>query len=235
MHLFITLFVFIFSVSSNNFVLAQGELIKDPIIFEYNKKFLALGDSYTIGESVDEHESWPHLLQNALKEVGIHFEKPQIIAKTGWRTDELIHASQSAIGHNNYDLVSLLIGVNNQYQGHSLEVYQKEFEDLLNISITAASNDPHRVFVLSIPDYGHTPFSLDSLEEIKREINLFNDWNRTISEKYGVFYFDITEISRMVLDDITLVAQDNLHPSAKQYDLWVREILKNQMFIEQHS
>ncbi|MEQ9164975.1 MAG: SGNH/GDSL hydrolase family protein [Fulvivirga sp.] len=181
-------------------------------------KFLALGDSYTIGESVEEEGRWPNQLQKKLNALGVNIDKPMIIAKTGWRTDELSTAIESADLTNEFDLIGLLIGVNNQYQGKSVESYKPEFEKLLKRAIELANGDKNRVFVVSIPDYGFTPFGASKKDKISKALDDYNQANRKITEEHGVRYFYITDISRS--DDSGLVATDNLHPSAKQYGLW---------------
>ncbi len=189
--------------------------------------YLALGDSYTIGESVAEAERWPNQLAQKLK-----IPNPTIIATTGWRTDDLNGAIQSANLKNEYDLVSLLIGVNNQYQGKSAAQYEIEFEDLLKTAIQLAKGKSKNVFVVSIPDYGYTPFGKPKQEIITPRIDEFNQINKRIADKYQITYFNITGISRKGLDDPTLVAADGLHPSGKMYAQWVAVIsagLKNKL------
>jgi lysophospholipase L1-like esterase len=189
-------------------------------------KYLALGDSYTIGESVTESERWPVQLAEALRKKGRNIEAPKIIATTGWRTDNLGKAINIANLKPEYGLVSLLIGVNNQYQGKPIDQFRKEFEELLNISIRLAGGKKENVFVVSIPDYGFTPFGKPKQEKISKELDEYNNISKTIVEKYGVKYFYITDISRKGLDDASLVASDGLHPSGKQYKEWVDLILK---------
>jgi lysophospholipase L1-like esterase len=188
-----------------------------------NMRYLALGDSYTIGESVPESERWPVQLAAALAPGST----PAIIATTGWRTDDLMGAIQKAALQPPYDLVSLLIGVNNQYQGRSVEAYKPEFEGLLKKAIELTGGDRTKVFVVSIPDYGFTPFGKPKRQGITADIDLFNEANRTISSKFGVRYINITDISRRGFDDPALVASDGLHPSGKQYKLWVERILES--------
>ena len=187
--------------------------------------FLALGDSYTIGESVAEGQRWPVLLCKALSDKGYKCKSPVIIATTGWRTDELKHAIEKANLTRKFDLVSLLIGVNNQYQGKSVHTYETEFEELLMVAIDHAGGDKGKVFVLSIPDYGYTPFGKNKQAEISEAIDEFNAVNKKISEKHKVRYYNITDISRMGLDDPTLIADDGLHPSGKMYNLWVKRLV----------
>lgn len=187
--------------------------------------YLALGDSYTIGQSVEENESYPVQLGDSLSNSGYTIEEVRIIAKTGWTTDEL----QTAIDDTedlaeSYDLVSLLIGVNNQFRGRTTNTYTPEFEALLQQAINFAGGNKDRVFVLSIPDYAYTPFGNGSTQ-ISEGIDQYNVVNKNIAEGLGVAYFDITSISREGLDDTALVASDGLHPSGKQYTEWVKLIL----------
>ncbi len=193
---------------------------------KYSEKklnYLALGDSYTIGEGVKYENSFPIQLANDLIFDGIKIDSVNIIAKTGWTTNKLIDTlSKSYL--EKYDLVSLLIGVNNQFRGYQIDKYVLEFENLL-IRAIDYSNDKKNVFVLSIPDYGVTPFGKErGKEKIFREINSYNNINRKISEKYNVMYFDITEISRKAENDTSLLADDNLHPSKKMYKMWIDKL-----------
>lgn len=192
--------------------------------------YLALGDSYTIGESVSESGRWPNQLVLALSKKGIAVSQPRIIATTGWRTDQLKDAIVKADLNNKYDLVSLLIGVNNQYQGKPAEQYAIEFEDLLKTAIRLANGKAEHVFVVSIPDYGYTPFGLAKKETISKEIDEFNRINKQIAELYKVAYYNITDISRKGLEDPELVAEDKLHPSGKMYTLWVNRIMEKFIF-----
>lgn len=190
------------------------------------KKFLALGDSYTIGESVTPEGRWPHQLVAALNQQGFHFSLPDIIATTGWRTDQLKQAIEARKLEKNYDLVSLLIGVNNQYQGKSSNSYEPEFETLLQMAIAHAGGDASRVFVVSIPDYGFTPFGKAKQESISKALNEYNAIAERVAKKYKVAFVNITDISRKGFEDPELVAGDQLHPSAKMYTLWVERIAK---------
>ena len=195
-------------------------------------KFLALGDSYTIGESVDEKERWPVQLVDSMATREIEFTPPQIIAKTGWRTDELAGAIAEQQPLEDFDLVSLLIGVNNQYQGKSVESYKPEFEALLNTAIKHAGGDTSRVIIVSIPDYGFTPFGQSNQAKISAELDAYNQVNRDFAASYNVKYYYITDISRNGFDDPDLVAGDNLHPSGKQYALWVELIMQDEELLE---
>jgi len=185
--------------------------------------YLALGDSYTIGEAVKQAESFPYQLQNLLKGKGKNVASPKIIAVTGWTTDEL----QAAIKKENitgpYSFVTLLIGVNNQYRGYPIDTYKKEFAELLQTAITFAGGDKSKVFVVSIPDWGVTPFGQNSgrsTQAIADEIDRFNAANQEITLAAGVNYTNITPASRNAATDISLVANDGLHPSGKMYAGW---------------
>lgn len=188
-------------------------------------RFLALGDSYTIGESVAENERWPVQLVAALRQQGIHMADPEIVAKTGWTTAELTEGITQATPEGPYDLVSLLIGVNNQYRGLSQAAYRDEFGDLLETAVSLANNNPNRVFVASIPDWGVTPFGQNrDFREVSTAIDTFNDINRAETEKRDIVYIDITEISRQAAADDSLIANDGLHPSGDMYRLWVEDM-----------
>jgi lysophospholipase L1-like esterase len=182
-------------------------------------RYLALGDSYTIGESVAPADRFPHQLA---RELGLG--DPQIIAKTGWTTDELNAAIDAANPQGPFDLVTLLIGVNNQYRGRDAEQYRTEFAALLQRAITFAGGDPKNVVVVSIPDWGVTPFAEGrDHTQIATDIDRYNAINREETARAGARYVDITPISRG--GDPALVAEDKLHPSAKQYTEWMRLIL----------
>jgi len=189
--------------------------------------FLALGDSYTIGESVAERERWPVQLVGVLREEGIDIKDPQIIAKTGWTTEELREAIAANELHPPYDLVSLLIGVNDQYRGYDIDNYPKNFRYLLEKAIDLAGDTPAKVVVLSIPDYSITPFAREkNPSKIARELENYNSINKSISDSLGVHYVDITPISRDAETDTTLLAPDGLHPSGKMYRLWAEQTLQ---------
>lgn len=185
-------------------------------------RYLALGDSYTIGESVDAAECFPNQLADFLKAGGLQTEVT-IIAKTGWTTNELWDGIQASEINPPYDLVSLLIGVNNQYRGYDINEYREQFVFLLNKSIEYAGGNPKRVIVLSIPDWGVTHFARgQGGERIARDIDAFNAVNREESEKAGAQYVNITPISREAEHDTTLIAPDGLHPSGKMYMEWAK-------------
>ena len=185
-------------------------------------RYLALGDSYTIGESVPESERWPNQLAGLLNTKDISTEVT-IIARTGWTTDELWDGMQKVNITPSYDLVSLLIGVNNQYRGRDIQEYREGFVFLLNKAIEYADGDPNRVIVLSIPDWGVTPFAAgQDSRKIAMEINQFNSVNEEESKKAGVHYVDVTPSSREAVHDASLIASDGLHPSGKMYTEWAR-------------
>lgn len=191
-----------------------------------SNKYLALGDSYTIGESVAEQDRWPNQLVDSLHRHGMEFGKPTIIATTGWRTDDLKRAVTAARLKNEYRLVSLLIGVNNQYQGKPVDQYAVEFEDLLKTAIQLAGGKKENVLVVSIPDYGYTPFGKARQSLISSAIDEFNAINKRLTEEHGIKYVNITDISRNGLEQPALVAADGLHPSGRMYALWVGRIVK---------
>ena len=190
-----------------------------------NISYLALGDSYTIGESVAEQERWPLQLTQKLRDSAYSVQSPKIIARTGWRTDELLAAMDEQLGEEKYDLVSILIGVNNQYQGRDLEQFQEELELIIQQAIQKSKNGAENVFVVSIPDYSVTPFAQGSnVDEIAHEIMVYNERCMVTSSNYGVKYFYITDISEEAATNPDFVADDGLHPSGEMYRRWVERI-----------
>jgi lysophospholipase L1-like esterase len=188
-------------------------------------RYLALGDSYTIGESVPESERWPNQLARQLAAEGIHTDVT-IIARTGWTVNELWQRIQVDPPQGTFDLVTLLIGVNDQYRGYPSIGYRDDFRFMLNIAIEYAGGHPDRVIVLSIPDWGMTPFAAGrDTQTIAEEIDRFNSINREEAEKAGVHYVDITPLSRAVTADSDLIASDGLHPSGRMYLEWVNLVL----------
>ena len=185
--------------------------------------YLALGDSYTIGESVEEEERWPMILAEQIRTKGREFSKPTIVARTGWTTDELSEGIKEAELEEKYNFVSLLIGVNNQYRGRDVENFRTEFNELLDSAISFAY-DKENVFVVSIPDWGVMPFAEGRDQaKIGREIDLYNHTAQEECVKRIVTFIDITPISREATEDEALVAGDGLHPSGKMYERWVME------------
>ncbi len=204
----------------------------DPI------SYLALGDSYTIGEGVEAYARWPEILRDTLEQLGVSMLPPQIIARTGWTTGDLLDAMAEAELKPPYGLVSLLIGVNNQYRGetrgYSLDGYGVEFSTLLGKAIELADGDPDRVLVLSIPDYSVTPFVRDqNKEKVAREIDAYNQLKKQLSLDAGVLFVDITPISQMAISDQSLLVSDNLHPSEIMYRKWVEATLP--LLLTSHS
>lgn len=187
--------------------------------------YLALGDSYTIGESVLLHKSFPYQVVQILRKQGLVFYAPEIIAKTGWTTDELRNGLNDYYLLAQYHFVTLLIGVNNQYRGRPVEEYKLEFETLLKRALTYANNANERVIVLSIPDYSLTPFaaSMDK-GKISEEISLYNSVNKAVSLKYKVNYIDITTGFKKAFTNSSLLASDNLHPSEVEYKNWAEKV-----------
>ena len=188
--------------------------------------YLALGDSYTIGESVPEAKRWPVQLSDSLNKMGIRVSQPKIIARTGWTTDELSTALQKMEITGSFDLVSLLIGVNDQYRERPVEDYRTELKKLLNTARLFAGGDTSRVFVISIPDWGVTPFAADrNRKKIAREIDQYNQVKREETLKRHMLFIDITDISRDAKHDPSLIAGDGLHPSGKMYNRWIVRII----------
>jgi lysophospholipase L1-like esterase len=188
-------------------------------------RYLALGDSYTIGESVPAEQRWPVQLQKKLVAEGIKAASPEIIARTGWTTSELAEGIRVTNPKGPYQLVTLLIGVNNQYRGLDTAEYRRQFRELLVQAATFAGNDYSRVIVVSIPDYGYTPFGQSrERSEISRAIDRFNGINEQETRKTPAVYINITVISRNGIAEPQLVASDGLHPSGEQYRRWVELI-----------
>ncbi|KRG42310.1 lysophospholipase [Stenotrophomonas panacihumi] len=191
-------------------------------------RFLALGDSYTIGEGVAEDGRWPAQLAALLRDEGIAMGTPDYIATTGWTTDELRAGIAAAAPVGPYALVSLGIGVNNQYRGWPLDTYRAEFAALLGQAIAFAGGQPSRVVVVSIPDWGRTPFARQQGRDagvVAREIDAFNAAAADICAQAGVAFVEITEASRAQAEDIAMLADDGLHPSAAMYAHWARQAL----------
>jgi lysophospholipase L1-like esterase len=184
-------------------------------------RYLALGDSYTIGEGVDARERWPVRLAALLRARGIDVAEPEIIARTGWTTDELDAAIDEAAPRGPYGLVSLLIGVNNQYRGGAESIYRTQFAALLRRAIGFAGGDASRVVVLSIPDWGMTPFAEGrDPARIAREIDAFNAAAREVTAEVGARWVDVTPASRQAGGAADMLAADGLHPSGRQYARW---------------
>ena len=183
--------------------------------------YLALGDSYTIGEAVELKDNFPFQLAKILSQEQIEVE-PTIVAKTGFTTDELLEALQEASLLISYDIVSLLIGVNNQYRGRSIEEFENQFKILVDKALSFVEGDFKRMFIVSIPDYGYTPFGHEKQQEISLQLNNFNEISKKIADIKGIKYFYITDISRRGIEEPNLIASDGLHPSAEMYKEWVK-------------
>ena len=185
-------------------------------------KYLALGDSYTIGQGVEMNKNWPIQLTKKLGENGFSIEKSDIIAKTGWETTDLLKALADST-FEDYNLVSLLIGVNNQYANQPFGTYTIEFDLLLRQAIELVGSD--RVFVVSIPDYGVTPLGKSKEKKIALELDAYNDYASTKCQTLNVPFINITKLSRRLGDTNNALATDSLHPSESQYRAWVEKIL----------
>ena len=189
--------------------------------------WLALGDSYTIGQSVEEQERFPAQTISLLKKDSLSIKTLQYIATTGWTTQNLLTAIAAQDPKGPFDVVSLLIGVNDQYQHRDTTGYRERFTECLKKAIALAGNKKDHVFVLSIPDYSVTPFAqhLDTVQ-IKREIDEFNSINKAITLSFNISYTDITPSTREAKNDASLIAKDGLHPSGKEYTRWAELLMK---------
>jgi lysophospholipase L1-like esterase len=187
--------------------------------------YLALGDSYTIGESVPSIENFPHQVVTLVRKVGIQIADPVIIATTGWTTDELAAAIREHNIHETFSIVTLLIGVNNQYRGRQLDNYKEEITTLLNQAIVFANGHPRHVVVLSIPDWGVTPFAEGrDRAQIAKEIDDYNAAAKEIALVHKCGWLDITDSTRANGHKAEYLAEDGLHPSGKEYALWAERL-----------
>lgn len=202
-----------------------------------DESILALGDSYTIGEGVEIDDRWPVQMVKQLNDRGESFGPPKIIAKTGWTTDELQAGIKQHELAEKYDWVTLLIGVNNQYRGRDLDEYRTQFRELLRLAIEKTGNNPKRVIVLSIPDWGVTPFAINRNRDpklIAKQIDQFNQINREVTEELKANYVDITKLTRDAVDQPSkFLVADELHPSAEMYEQWAK--LASQVILEQRK
>lgn len=214
--LFLTLFVFL--------VIIVIYLNNRPIMQIKTYSYLALGDSYTIGEGVPLDESFPYQVVQSLRKTGSSFSAPEIIAQTGWTTDDLKKGIRKHVFLTSYDFVTLAIGVNNQYKGLDVNEYALQIEQLLKQAISFASGERRHVFVLSVPNWSLTPAAEGKdRDAITREISKYNLINKNIAEEYKVQYIDVTSGSEIAVDD-ALLATDKLHPSGKEYSRWAHLI-----------
>ncbi len=223
---FLPIFIFFATVSSGNKY--HETMMTSPAVPSRQYNYLAIGDSYTIGESVPSSDNFPNQTTRMMKTDSVEVIT-RIIAKTGWTTDELETGITAANNAEpllaSYDFVSLLIGVNNQYRGRPVDNYKPEFEALLQKAIQFAGNRPERVVVLSIPDWGVTPFATGrDRAHIAAEIDAYNAANKEITLHYNIHYIDITPWTREAASDTTLLATDGLHPSGKEYRRWAQTV-----------
>ena len=187
---------------------------------------LALGDSYTIGEGVDEDQRWPNQFIQVAYENGVDFISSRIIAETGWKSNDLINAIESSNFDKKYDYISLLIGVNNQFNSKPVNEFKKDLDKLL-IKINNLKKKNGNVLIISIPDWGSSPFGLGfDRNEISNEINTFNNSLKSFANNNGLDYVDVTEISRRAINEPNLIAVDNLHPSGIMYLEWAKKIFQ---------
>lgn len=223
-NLYLLLFAFSFiSCSSSNSTTQTSETDNTSGM---DHSYLALGDSYTIGEGVAESERWPVQLVTRLNVDGHKVAPPKIIAKTGWTTGNLLSAMRSELNYTRkFDLVSILIGVNNQYQGRSIDDYEEELREIFKLALNHSKRREKGVFALSIPDYGVTPYGQENAETIEQEIDEFNAVFRQVASEFDVDFYNITPISREAGRDTDLIADDGLHPSALMYRYWVEELI----------
>ena len=209
-------------------VLLALSILASTVSAHTPQRYLALGDSYTIGEGVADKDRWPEQWARALRAHGVDTAPPRIIARTGWTTDELSAAMDAAEPLGHWDRVSLLIGVNNQYRGRDLDNYRKQFTALLDRAIELAGGHAANVWVLSIPDWGVTPFARASGRDqahIAHEIDAFNAIAQQVSKSHGAHWVDITDISRKQGARVPMLVDDGLHPSGAMYSLWVERIM----------
>jgi lysophospholipase L1-like esterase len=190
-------------------------------------RYLALGDSYTIGEGVDAADSWPHRLAVRLRQVRGVPVAVEVIAATGWSADELLLAMAAAVLEPPYDLVTVLVGVNDQYRGREVAEHLPHFNTVLTQAVGLADGDPGRVLVVSIPDWGATGFGADDPRGpalIATQIDAYNEAQRELCQMRGIAHVDITALSRVVAVDPSMLVADRLHPSADQYARWLEPI-----------
>jgi lysophospholipase L1-like esterase len=211
--------------------ITQNQLLKQKMN-EKQLTYLALGDSYTIGEGLEEKDRYPNQLVRKLrKTTSLNWKDPKIIAKTGWTVDELNEGiDQANLGDQTFDLVTLSIGVNNQYRGRPVEDYKLEYEAMLKRAIAFAGNKPKNVVVLSIPDWGVTPFAVSKgvdQKKIAQEIDAYNQAKKEICEAYGIQFIDITQEYRKIGGKIKMVVDDNLHPSSVVHRQWTDKLVSH--------
>lgn len=212
------LFLSLILLSCNSTLdVAENQAPENP-----NYTYLALGDSYTIGESVIETDRWPVQLAEQLRARNYKMAPPKIIAKTGWTTEDLLRGIESELSiQRDFDLVSILIGVNNQYQGKLITEYEEDLRTIFRKAINHSKTGEKGVFAVSIPDYGYTPFGAANQEEISAEIDRYNEVFQRVATEFNVPFYNITPISREAGENPDLIASDGLHPSGLMYKYWV--------------
>lgn len=239
--IFLYSFLVILFASCDNSIIYNNEIsdqssteIKDDninknFISSNNKSysFLALGDSYTVGEGVSYEESWPSQFVDYAMERGIDFKNPELIAQTGWKTYDLLNAIKSSNLSVKYDFISLLIGVNNQFNSRPLSEFEDDLNEILT-EINYLKKGDSKVIVISIPDWGYSPYGSNyDRERISDEIDQFNNILKKISEQNNLNFVDVTQISRLAIKEPNLIAKDNLHPSELMYSEWVKKIYES--------
>lgn len=208
----------------------SDQIAEEPVSPPAPIALLCLGDSYTKGEGVVWMQNFPSQLADSLRAAGLAIRSPEVVAQTGWRTDQLLQAldgsSWRRLRDSAYAAVTLCIGVNNQYQNRPVETFGQEFGALLDYAIARAGSDPGRVFVLSIPDWAYTPVGQGFVNPalISAKIDAFNATKKSICLSKGAVWVEVTDISRQGLEQPQLVAADGLHPSATQYAAWVARL-----------
>ncbi len=217
--LFFALLISLFACSKNKAQPNQNDRQVEGATLRY----LALGDSYTIGTAIGSEKAYPQIFADSLGlSDNVDSLKVQVIAQNGWTTRDLQNGINRSLPAANFNLVSLLIGVNNQYQQRSLEEYKIEFRQLLSQAIAFADGDTTRLVVISIPDWGVSPAGAGSRTEIAEQIDAFNAAQKSIASEAGVVFVDITSLSRTALNDSSLIAADGLHFSAKMQQQWLQ-------------
>ena len=239
--IFLYSFLLILFASCDNSIIYNNEIsdqisteIKDDnnnknFISSNNKSysFLALGDSYTVGEGVSYEESWPSQFVDYAMERGIDFKNPELIAQTGWKTYDLLNAIKSSNLSVKYDFISLLIGVNNQFNSRPLSEFEDDLNEILT-EINYLKKGNSKVIVISIPDWGYSPYGSNyDRERISDEIDQFNNILKKFSEQNNLNFVDVTQISRLAIKEPNLIAKDNLHPSELMYSEWVKKIYES--------
>ena len=182
--------------------------------------YLALGDSYTVGTEIPFGDNYPSQIKDDLENRGLEVDL-KVVAQNAWRTDDLLRGIIRADLHDQYDLVSLLSGVNNQYQGMHVDTYIPEFNALLDVALEKAGRDPNRVIVFSIPNYGYTPFGTEKREQITKELAAYNAAADSLCQQRGIDFYDVTDVSLAAEKRKDFLASDGLHPTGVQYAEWV--------------